>query len=463
MSDINWVTERQTAMHLLRSGRPPEAVAQQLGRSLAWVYKVRQRFAEAGWAGLAERSRAPRHRPTTLSAATRQAILAARSALEAQVGQGQQLQYIGAQAIQAHLRAEGIDPLPGTASIERVVARAGMTRSRCVPQPEVRYPHVRPTAPLQLCQVDIVPHFLTGGQAVACFNALDVVSRYPTSQAWPQRRSAEALAFLLQVWTEIGLPTYTQVDNESCFSGGVTHPGVVGQVVRLALWVGTELIFSPLRHPESNGYVERFHQDYNQHVWATTALADVEAVQAQGRWFIEAYRQSAHHSALGGRTPSECHALDAPRRLTSDAHPPAGKVPLTEGRVHFMRRVTSTRQVRVLNLAWDVPKAAPDTGVWVTLDFTVQGATLYVYDTAPDVPTRLCLARHPFPLSEVVQPRPRPDRSAVSAIAVAGDARSPGAAQTRAPHLNPSFIGQLADELRFLLRRHTSSAVSTMS
>jgi len=34
------------------------------------------------------------------------------------------------------------------------------------------------------------------------------------------------------------LPDYTQVDNESCFSGGFTHPGVLGKVLRLGLMVG---------------------------------------------------------------------------------------------------------------------------------------------------------------------------------------------------------------------------------
>jgi len=58
------------------------------------------------------------------------------------------------------------------------------------------------------------------------------------------------------------VPDYTQLDNEGCFSGGFTHPGVLGKVLRLWLMVGTELVFSPLRHPESNGCVERFHQDY---------------------------------------------------------------------------------------------------------------------------------------------------------------------------------------------------------
>lgn len=49
---------------------------------------------------------------------------------------------------------------------------------------EVIYPRLHPTEPGQLCQSDIVPHFLWGGDAVACFNAINVVSRYPTGQAY---------------------------------------------------------------------------------------------------------------------------------------------------------------------------------------------------------------------------------------------------------------------------------------
>lgn len=86
---------------------------------------------------------------------------------------------------------------------------------------------------------------------MACFNAIDVVSRYPTGNAYEQRRSQAAATFLIQVWQAIGIPHYTQVDNEGCFNGGATHPYVLGRVVRLALQVGTELLFSPVYHPRS--------------------------------------------------------------------------------------------------------------------------------------------------------------------------------------------------------------------
>jgi hypothetical protein len=42
----------------------------------------------------------------------------------------------------------------------------------------------------------------------------------------------------------------------------------------------------------------------------------------------------------------------------------------------------------------------------VTIEFTLAGATLRIYDAAPDAHDRTCLATYPFPLKEAVQPRP---------------------------------------------------------
>ena len=80
------------------------------------------------------------------------------------------------------------------------------------------------------------------------------------------------------------------------------------------------------------------------------------------------------------------------------------RLPLTVGQVHFMRRVSPAHQVRVLNLDWEVPLVQSDQGVWVTLQFTLSGARLRIYDAAPDVDERTCLAEHPFSLKEDVQP-----------------------------------------------------------
>jgi hypothetical protein len=69
-----------------------------------------------------------------------------------------------------------------------------------------------------------------------------------------------------------------------------------------------------------------------------------------------------------------------------------------------MRLVNQARKITLLNLDWEVPIAEPDQAVWATLQFTVHNATLRVYDAAPDASQRRCLAEHPFPLPQAVQP-----------------------------------------------------------
>ena len=72
--------------------------------------------------------------------------------------------------------------------------------------------------------------------------------------------------------------------------------------------------------------------------------------------------------------------------------------------MHFIRLIDQERSVRILNVDWPVPSGQPDQGAWATLTFAEQGATLRVYDDAPDASQRWCLARYPFPLREQVQP-----------------------------------------------------------
>jgi transposase/transposase InsO family protein len=400
----NELAMRRTAIHLLRSGKTVGEVAQEVGRSIAWVYKWRKRFLEAGgdWRALEDRSRAPHHPPKKLSESIRQKIRMVRSELEVEAAKPGKLSYIGAHAIRGRLRKQRIKPLPSITSIERELRAAGMTKPRNSQlTDEIEYPHMHPRESHQLVQVDIVPRYLPGGPCVACFNAIDVVSRLPTGRQYLSKRSIDAINFLLEVWRDLGIPTYTQVDNESCFSGGFTLPGVLGKVLRLALLVGTELVFSPIRHPESNGYVERFHQDYTKNVWDKIDLPDLGAVHRHSLHFFGAYRQSLHHSALDGYSPQEMHKLGQTRNLPANFNLPA-KLPLTVGKAHFIRRVSQDRQIMVLNLKWVVPSTETNQGVWATLQFMAKGAKLRIFDAAPDAKRRSCLAVYSFPLTEPV-------------------------------------------------------------
>jgi transposase InsO family protein len=393
--------KREQAIHLLRAGMKTEEVAVELGHSPQWVRKCWRKYQAEGWAGLSERSRAPHRHGRRMPDRVRRAVKKARSELEAEAARGIGLKYIGARAIRTRLKVWQLKPLPSIRTIERILQQEQLTHPR-QPQPEIVYPHLQVKKPLELCQVDHIPRYLRGGQKVYCFNAIDIVSRYPTGQIKDDRRARTAADFLIHVWQTIGIPTYTQVDNEACFIGGFTHPYVLGQCVRLALMVGTELVFSPVRHPESNAYVERFHQDYQKHVWEDTYLANPMAAQRQADQFFTLYRHSRHHSALHEQTPTEIHLGVEQHLLASDFKLPAEKLPLYAGQVHFMRRVDPDGTVSVLNVHWTIPKTESIQAVWATLAIRPESAHLFIYERAPGVEGRKMLVAHPFPISEPV-------------------------------------------------------------
>ena len=402
--DESNASQRRSLIHLIRSGKKPEEAAAELGRSRPWAYKWWKRYRQDGWDGLEEQSRAPKRHPNQTPEPARAAIRRIRSELEAEAEQPDKLSYIGATSIRARLKRKGVQPLPGISTIEQVLRDAGMVKPRHVPEkPETVYPQLHPSQPHQLAQVDIVPHYLTGGALIACFNGIDPVSRFPDGQQYDNKSTTSALDFLVHLWKAAGIAQYTQVDNESSFCGGRTHQGVIGRVARLALLVGTELVFSPFYSPECNGFVERFHQDYSANVWEKVTMRNLDEVRQTSAAFFPRYRASEHHSELHGQTPFALHFATPLRCLPANFKIPT-RLPITEGKIHFMRVVEKTGNIQVNNLSWNAGLAQPGQGVWATLHMRPNGARLRIYDAEPDALKRRCLAEHPFPLKEAVVP-----------------------------------------------------------
>jgi hypothetical protein len=396
--------QRYALIHLLRSEKTLRQAARELGHPPSWAQKWKKRYEQEGWKGLEERSRRPHQFRERTPEAMRREILRLRSELEREAQGKAELGYIGGDTIYGRLCAEGIENLPSVCTIERILHRAGVTRPHLPKvEQEVVYPQLQPKAVHQLIQVDIVPHYLSGGAPIACFNGIEVVSGYPAGEQYSQKSSKEALDFQVHVWKELGLSEYLQMDNESYFSGGYKHPGVIGKAVRLALLVGVQVIFSPFYAPQTNAYVERFHQEYSKFVWKKDHLENLGAVHQRSRLFFPLFRHSRHHSALGGQTPEEIHRSAPVRKLPAVFSIPS-KLPITEGQVHFMRAVDQNGHVFVLNKRWSAETAQRDQGVWATLFLKPVGATLRIYDAAPGVSNRRCLAVHPFPLKEEVLP-----------------------------------------------------------
>jgi len=395
---------RYSLIHLLRSGHTPEEAALELGYCRSWAYKWWERFNEAGWDGLKSQSRAPHRHANQISEKTERKILEIRAELEEEAQKPNALSYIGASAIRGRMLERCLKTIPSVSTIEKVLRQAGATKPCQTQAPPTRvYPHLHVEQPHQLTQMDNVPHYLSGGVLMNCFNAIDVVSRYPEGKQYERKSTDEVLDFCLNTFQSIGIAEYTQMDNESSFNGGRTHPYVIGRVPRLMLLVGTELIYSPFYHPESNAYVERFHQDYSQNVWEKVQLQNLAHVRQASARFFGRYRLSRHHSQLHGQSPASLHFAHPPCLLPKGFALPK-RLPITEGKIHFMRAVSEDQSISIFNVDWSTRLAQPHQGVWATLFVTTHGARLSIYDQAPDVLTRRCFANHPFPLSEPVLP-----------------------------------------------------------
>lgn len=83
-------------------------------------------------------------------------------------------------------------------------------------------------------------------------------------------------------------------------------------------WLGVELLFSGVRHPQTQGKVERFHGTLEQ-ARRRRGLPIPELHQAWLDEFRQEYNQVRPHEALGMKTPA---SVWSPSGRRYDAHPP---------------------------------------------------------------------------------------------------------------------------------------------
>jgi len=83
---------------------------------------------------------------------------------------------------------------------------------------------------------------LEGGAKVYAFHTLNLHTRACAQTIAADKTTATVSHHALQTWKSLGIPTFLQLDNYAAFNGGYKVPRVFGQFVRLALYVGIELI-----------------------------------------------------------------------------------------------------------------------------------------------------------------------------------------------------------------------------
>jgi transposase InsO family protein len=254
-------------------------------------YKWLHRDAAAGSvAGLADRSRRPHQSPRRTPAAVVQRL----GELRAQFGWG------GAK-LAVLMAAEGHVLTPRT--IDRWVQREGWTRADAAPAPALqRFTHA---APNDLWQMDAKGAYpLADRQRCHTLSVLDDHSRFVVGLTPLLRlQTVPVRAALIRSFERYGVPAAMLMDHGTPWWSTQGPAGLTSLGVFL-LKQGIRLMFSAVRHPQTQGKVERFHRTLAERlrwVGVPTTLAGFTRALA---WFREEYNEVRPHAALGLEPPA---------------------------------------------------------------------------------------------------------------------------------------------------------------
>lgn len=336
----------QEAVRRRMSGERPTEIAEALGRTTRWVRKWVARHDADGdddrWAE--SRSRAPLRSPSRTPDEIEALILAARARLVANP-RGQ----YGSLAIQWELRRVGVEQIPPARTIERVLARGGVSRPRRrqlgYVSKGVPYPAPVGVEPGTTHQIDMIgPRHLFGAAQFHALNLVDVGSHLAGNDIVTELRPPLLAASLAGIWTHVGVPAVAQFDNHANFRGGIQPAWQhFSPIVATCLDLGVTARFIPVREPWRNGIVEHFNDVWDKSFFRTEVFTSIDHLRAENTAFIEFHNTHHRYSAHGGATPNRICDGRLHQPLSS-AYTPPTRLP-AQGRIEVIRYIRSNRRV----------------------------------------------------------------------------------------------------------------------
>jgi len=321
----------------------------EFGISRPTGYLWLRRYRELGVRGIAERSRKPHRSPRRTADSLEQCVVEVR------------LRYPdwGARKLHVVLAREGV-VLPRN-TIHRILLRHDLIRETDQhPRALQRFERKQPN---ELWQMDFKGP-KGWPQPVGPLSVLDDHSRYlialaanGTTRGEPVRQQLE------EAFQRCGVPDGMLMDHgtpwrEDQAPSGYTH---------LSLWLirqGIRLHWSGIRHPQTQGKIERFHGSL-QRAWRRRGIPQqhLQAWLDEYRWEHNYVRP---HEALDMRTPASVWAPSAKRY---DAHPPRWEYPTSA----WVLKVDCQGKLEIKGRKWTISQAlagenvqvVPSSGRWM--------------------------------------------------------------------------------------------------
>ena len=378
----NDLADRQLAIQQRLAGESVEAICHRQKRSPAWFHKWWRRYVAEGPDGLYDQSHAPHTVAERISPQVERMIVSARRRLEAHATAETRYQRMGAPTVQAELKALQVVSLPGLRTIERVLHRHGLTSPRMRLAPPINpngYPAPTAADSNHLHQIDLVgPVYLKGQrQRWYIYVCKDVFDGAVYLKLARSRRMDEVLAFLVEAWRHLGLPAQVQFDNAREFCGWGKSARYLTRVIRLCLSLRVTPIFIPQRRPQRNGAVENFNGWFQPLLFQRRFRYPAVLKRELAR-LMTTVNQHHIQSRLGQRTVAQYRRGKRLYKLPARFHLDYERLPITEGRVIFIRQISHRGKIALLGQTFRIGQRHKHSYVKAVLDTRRQRLTVYL-------------------------------------------------------------------------------------
>ena len=243
---------------------------------------------------LTDRSRRPHRTPTRTPEEVERLVLATRAENPGW----------GAKTIHNVLTREGHPNLPCVKTVNNILNRYGCISPE---ESQKRQPFTR--FEKEKCnvmwQTDFKGEFRMGDNNY-CYplTILDDHSRFSLKIAPRLSTANVVIPAFLEVFREYGMPNSILSDNGAQFAGfkkGYT------QFEKWLMDLDILPIHGRIKHPQTQGKIERFHRTMKQELLNHTQIADIEDAQNKFDLWRDKYNNIRPHEALGMKTPGEVY------------------------------------------------------------------------------------------------------------------------------------------------------------
>jgi transposase InsO family protein len=309
---VQWMPWRESSVveqrlrFVLAASRKRERFSElcrEFGISRQTGYTWVKRYAAGGSSQVVDRSRRPAHSPARTAAAMEQAVVELR----------QQRPDWGAPKLQVLLAQQqgGVSPI-SVRTVHRILERHDLIRDqdRHRPAPK-RFERSRPN---ELWQMDFKgPPGFNRASPVGPLSILDDHSRYVLALTQlGSTRMAGVQSTLETTFQQCGLPEAMLVDHGTPW----WNPASPWGLTEVAVWImrqGVRLLYSGIRHPQTQGKIERMHGALQR------AVRRRRADLLEQTWldlFRQEYNHLRPHESLAMATPAS-RWRPSPRRFQS--------------------------------------------------------------------------------------------------------------------------------------------------